>query len=129
VKLPAFLGFLIWLGATVGLRLGGQYVLRDTSTRTAVLLLVVSLPLMVLVAWLVLRNMPDKLLAAIALVVPGMLLDAVSAIWFSRVFPNIREDAAGLFGGWLLFCNMVVLVTGVALQARRSHLKSPGLSR
>ena len=127
MKVAAFFGFLIWLGATVALRLFGQYVFRDTSTQTAVILLAVSAPLMALLAWVILRNMEHRALAAIALVVPGMLFDTVTTIWFSRVFPNIRADAAGLFGGWLLFCNMVVLVTAIALQARRSSVNSPGL--
>jgi hypothetical protein len=40
-----------------------------------------------------------------------MFLDTVSAVCFSTVFPNIRPDAAGLFGGWLLFCNEVALAS------------------
>lgn len=127
MKLAAFLGFLIWLVATIALRLFGQYVFRDTSTQTAVILLAVSAPLMALLAWVILRKMEQRALAAIALVVPGMLFDTATTIWFSRVFPNIRPDAAGLFGGWLLFCNMVVLVTAIALQARPRSVNSPGL--
>ena len=46
-------------------------------------------------------------------VAPGMLLDTISAIWFPVIFPNIRPAAAGAFGGWLLFCNVVVLLTAV----------------
>jgi Family of unknown function (DUF5367) len=53
-------------------------------------------------------------LAAIVLVAPGMLLDTISAAWFGSIFPNIRPDAAGLFGGWLLFCNVVVLLTAIS---------------
>jgi hypothetical protein len=56
-------------------------------------------------------------IGAIVLVAPGMLLDTISAIWFSRVFPNIAPDAAGLFGGWLLFCNVIALLS--AASARR----------
>jgi hypothetical protein len=42
-----------------------------------------------------------------------MLLDTISAIWFPLIFPNIRIGCSGLFGGWLLFCNVVVLLTAV----------------
>ena len=65
---------------------------------------------------LVLRRFPtteQRALAAIALVAPGMLLDTISAIWFPLIFPNIRAGCSGLFGGWLLFCNVVVLLTAV----------------
>ena len=114
MKSLAIAGFLIWAAATLALRLGGQYVFRTTGTGTALPLLLISLPIMIWVALRLLRRYPiaeQRALAAIVLVAPGMLLDAVSAIWFSTVFPNIRPDAAGLFGGWLLFCNVVALVS------------------
>jgi hypothetical protein len=60
----------------------------------------------------------DYPLAAIVLVAPGMLLDTVGAIWFSRAFPNIAPESAGLFGGWLLFCNVVALLSAVSARPR-----------
>ncbi len=117
MKGMAVRGFLIWAIATVALRLAGQYVFRAGGT--GVLLLVVTLPLMIGVALVLLRGyrIPEqRALAAIVLVAPGMILDTVSAMWFSTVFPNIRADAAGLFGGWLLFCNVVVLLTAVSMR-------------
>ena len=118
MKRFVIVGFVIWAGATIALRLAGQYVFRSTEPIAAVLLLLISLPLMVAVAVAVLQNAEQRALAAIALVAPGMLLDTISSIWFSRVFPNIRADAAGLFGGWLLFCNVVVLLTAVTYAPR-----------
>ena len=106
-------GFLIWAGATIALRLAGQYVFRGGSS---IPLLIITLPVMIAVAIAVLQRyrLPEqRALGAIALVAPGMLLDTISAIWFPAVFPNIRPDAAGAFGGWLLFCNVVVLLTAV----------------
>src|SRR5262249_16070710 len=61
----------------------------------------------------------DYAIGAIALVAPGMLLDTISTIWFARAFPNMSPDAAGLFGGWLLFCNIFALVSGAS--ARPGH--------
>jgi hypothetical protein len=116
MKRMAVTGFVIWLVATVSLRFGGQYVFRGGSQ---VLLLIVTLPAMIAVAIVVLRRFPlrnERALAAIALVAPGMLLDTVSAIWFPIVFPNIRAEAAGAFGGWLLFSNVIVLLTAVSYQ-------------
>jgi hypothetical protein len=58
---------------------------------------------MALTAWLLTRTPAE----AIALAAPGMLFDTFSCIWFAEAFPNIPATAAGLFGGWLLFCNVV----------------------
>jgi hypothetical protein len=114
MKRMAVTGFIIWLVATIALRLGGQYVFRGGSP---IPLLVITLPVMIAVAIIVLRRyrvVEQRALASIALVAPGMLLDTISAIWFPLIFPNIRPDAAGAFGGWLLFCNVVVLLTAVS---------------
>lgn len=116
MKRIAVIGFIIWLVATIALRLGGQYVFGRVP---AVLLLLITLPVMMLVARLVLGHLPtreQRALGAIALVSPGMLLDTISAIWFPLIFPNIRIGCSGLFGGWLLFCNVVVLLTAVAFR-------------
>jgi len=113
MKRMAVIGFLIWAAATIGLRLGGQYVFGHVP---AVLVLLITLPVMFAVAAVVLRGYrtpEQRALAAIALVSPGMLLDTISAIWFPLIFPNIRAGCSGLFGGWLLFCNVVVLLTAV----------------
>jgi hypothetical protein len=109
----AVTGFIIWAAATIALRLAGQYVFGHVS---ALLLLLITLPVMFAVAVLVLqryRTPEQRALAAIALVAPGMLLDTISAIWFPAIFPNIHAGCAGFFGGWLLFCNVVVLLTAV----------------
>jgi len=118
MKKIVMIGFLIWLGATVALRVAGQFVFRANP----IVLLLVSLPVMVFVAWRVLEHTEERALGAIALVSPGMLLDTISTIWFPHVFPNIRPDAAPLFGGWILFCNVVVLLTAVTRSRRVEHL-------
>jgi hypothetical protein len=115
MRVMAIRGVVIWAVATLALRFGGQYLFRGSSASTFSLLLI-SLPVMILVGVAMLRPykaLQERALAAIALVAPGMLLDTVSSAWFPSVFPNIRFDAAGVFGGWLLFCNVVVLLTAV----------------
>ena len=108
-------GFTIWLLATVALRLWGQHLFNPGSNFSIAVLLASSAPLM---AWLprwIFRRLTippgTRALAAIALVAPGMLLDTFSAIWFPVVFPNIRPEAGALFGGWLLLCNVMVLIS------------------
>jgi hypothetical protein len=113
MKRMAVIGFLIWAISSIALRLVGQYVFGHVP---ALLLLLITLPVMAFVTIVLLRGYratEQRALAAIALVAPGMLLDTVSAIWFPLIFPNIRVGCSGLFGGWLLFCNVVVLLTAV----------------
>ena len=116
----AAVGFAIWLAATVALRVFGQLVFRNPGLGPTLVVLVVSVPLMILVARAVLGGLApsERALGAIVLVAPGMLLDTFSTIWFTRVFPNIRLDAAAVFGGWLLFCNAVVLLTAALWRVR-----------
>jgi len=125
MKRLAFAGFAIWLAATIGLRLIGQWVIRPGTMTDVVLLLAVSGVLMYRLPRLVFRLMRidrrDYTLGAILLVAPGMLLDTISAIWFSRVFPNMPPESAGLFGGWLLFCNVVALLSAAIATEPRSR--------
>jgi cytochrome bd-type quinol oxidase subunit 2 len=120
----AITGFVIWAAATIALRLAGQFVFRSPLP-----LFLVSLPAMIFVTCAVLvrfRTSRERALAAIVLVAPGMLLDTISAAWFSSIFPNIRPDAAALFGGWLLFCNVVVLLTAISTGSGEERLDRRG---
>jgi hypothetical protein len=123
MKKLAGAGFLIWLAATIALRMAGERLIHHDSSLSILLLFAVSAPLMFqLPRGLFARfSTPPVVYAAgaIALVVPGMLLDTISAIWFTRVFPNMPPQAAGLFGGWLLFCNAIALISAAMLANRR----------
>jgi len=114
-------GFAIWLVATIALRLAGQWIVKPGAL-WAIALLGVSAPLMfMLPRGLFERFAVDRnryALAGIALVAPGMLLDTISAIWFPQVFPNMQPEAAGVFGGWLLFCNVLALVSAATAEPR-----------
>jgi hypothetical protein len=121
-------GFVIWLLATIALRVGGQWLFNPESTVSIVMLLAISGPALFMLprrifAGLALRH-DQYAMAATALVAPGMLLDTISAIWFPQVFPNMRPDAAGLFGGWLLFCNVSALL-GAATAAGVERPRGP----
>ena len=129
----ALAGFLIWLLATVALRLAGQWVIRTDSALSILGLLAVSAPLMFALPrglFARFRIQPAAYAAgAIVLVAPGMLLDTVSTVWFARVFPNIAPDADGLFGGWLLFCNVIALISaataGRTIRGETSSVYAP----
>jgi hypothetical protein len=112
-------GLAISLAGTVVLRMGGQYLLRPDSVPAILGLLAISVPAM---AWLartlcrlVVPRPADWPAGAIALVLPTLALDPFSSAFFAEIFPNIRADAAGLFGGWMLCCCAGALL-GVTLR-------------
>jgi hypothetical protein len=118
MKRLAFAGFAIWLAATIALRLAGQWVIRPGTALDVAILLTVSGGLMYRLPRALFKIFSiasaEYAVGAIVLVAPGMLLDTASAIWFPRVFPNIAPESAGLFGGWLLFCNVIALLSAAS---------------
>lgn len=127
MKRIIILGLAIWLLATLALRLWGQYIFNPSDMLSVLCLLLASSLLMIWLPRQIFRSRaPDtRAIAAIALVAPGMLLDTFSTIWFPVVFPNIRPDAAALFGGWLLLCNVLVLTSAAVsgyTQDQSSHM-------
>ena len=119
----ALAGFGIWLIATIALRVWGDRLLDpDRATRVLALLALSSvlmfyLPRRLFQQFKIPRAAFER--GVIALVAPGMLLDTIATIWFPQAYPNIRPDAAGLFGGWLLFCNVVALISAATCPSER----------
>jgi hypothetical protein len=99
------LGVAIWLGATVLLRVAGQFIVPGKAW-AIVALFVASFPAMALVARLACRPLPKNEwpLGAMALAAPTLLLDPFTSAFFAQVFPNIGPERAGVFGGWMLCC-------------------------
>ncbi|MFZ1888886.1 MAG: DUF5367 family protein [Candidatus Binataceae bacterium] len=102
------IGFAIWFLGTIALRLIGQYLFRPESPIYIAALLLVSFPLMLL---LVRRLCTDAgvrneqlPMAAIVLMMPTFVLDTLSTVFFPIFYPNIDERAAGLYGGWIIWC-------------------------
>jgi hypothetical protein len=130
MKRLAFAGIGIWLAATVALRTGGQWILEPDRTIAVAVLLAITAPIMLALPRRLFARFAIKpesyAIGAIALVAPGMLLDTISAIAFPQVFPNIRPDAAGLFGGWLLYCNVLALVSAAAAAVSATADRSRG---
>jgi hypothetical protein len=51
-------------------------------------------------------------------ILPTLVLDPWACVFFSRVYPNLEPEAAGIFGGWMLvFC--AGAVAGVGLRQRK----------
>lgn len=115
-------GFALWVIGTIGVRLGGQFLLRPGSVPATLVLYAVSLLAMALltrrlcrVAGLARREWAA---GAVSLALPTLLLDPLSSAFFPSVFPNVTPSAAGLFGGWMLCCCAGALL-GATLGAAR----------
>src|SRR5271157_16810 len=103
-----FIGFAVWLAATIAVRLFGQRLLHPDNGLGTVILFATSF---VAIAWFVRRlcrrlQVPTEQWpsAAISLLLPTLFLDPFSSAFFTTVFPNIQPEAAGLFGGWMIIC-------------------------
>jgi Family of unknown function (DUF5367) len=103
-----FYGLGIWIVATIALRVVGQYLLHPGDWKGTLILFSVSFPLM---AWVVRRlcrrfrlTQDDWLRGAFSIALPTLLLDPFSSAFFPVVFPNMRPEVAGVFGGWMLWC-------------------------
>jgi len=101
-------GFVVWLIGTLGLRLGGQFLLKPGHRESIGLVFLISLPLMaLLVRRICQRSGIARDLwpaAGISIVAPTLLLDPFSTLFFASVFPNMPSDAAPLFAAWMLWC-------------------------
>jgi Family of unknown function (DUF5367) len=119
MKHALFYGFLLWIIGTVAIRLAGQAILHPGRPHSTVILYLVSFVLMAHFIPRIpcsLKLDKDSRFAAISLLIlPTLLLDPFSCLFFSTIFPNIAPAAAGLFGGWMLIC-CAGAVTGAFLQ-------------
>jgi hypothetical protein len=101
------IGFAIWAGATIVIRLAGERILRPGVTPALVLYLASFVLMALLVPWLcrLIGAANDaRFRAATLLMLPTLLLDPFSCLFFSAVFPNLGPALAGVFGGWMLIC-------------------------
>jgi len=124
MKLRLFLcGLGISIGATLFLRIRGEYLLRPGRPIGTLILFAISFPLM---GWITRRlcrrfGLPPEQwpAGAISLALPTLLLDPFSSAFFPHVFPNVLPEMAGVFGGWMLCCCAGALV-GAIIPSRRS---------
>ena len=109
-------GFLVWLIATVIVRISGQHLLDPDQPVIVVFLFLGTVPLIAAVTipiydWRQV-SLHDRPTAAILMSLPGLLIDVVVLLAFPTIFPNLG-DVAGIFGAWLLWAYSLVLITGL----------------
>jgi hypothetical protein len=108
MKASLFIGLLIWLAGTIAIRFTGRAILAPGRPAHTLVLYAVSFLVMAVVIpgiCQLLRLERTRWFEAVALLIlPTLLFDSLSCAFFSRIFPNIAPDAAGVFGGWMLVC-------------------------
>lgn len=111
-----WIGLAVWFAATLALRVAGQFVVRaGDSTRVAVVFGVTAMVIVVFLARLV-RSLPTPeagLRAGVFIVLPGLLLDTGSVLWFRAVFPNLPASSGMLLASLLMWAYGVALLAAV----------------
>jgi hypothetical protein len=113
MKRALLYGLVLWLVGTAGIRIGGYRLLDARAPDRALLLYAVSFAAMAFVVPRICRALrlerDDWFAAATLLMLPTLILDPVSCVFFARMFPGADPAAAGIFGGWMLsFCGGAV---------------------
>lgn len=107
-------GFVVWLLVTLIMRLDGQYFFQPDNGALMSLVFVAMLIAMPLLAVAIFRwrrvPVAQRPAVALAIAVPGMLLDVLTTYFFQQVFPNLNAAGAGAWGACLLFSYALFLV-------------------
>ena len=106
-------GLVLWFVGTVAIRFGGYRLLDPAAPARALLLYALSFAAMAIVVPRICRALGlerhDWFAAATLLMLPTLILDPLSCVFFTRFFPGADPAAAGIFGGWMLaFCGGAV---------------------
>jgi|ERR1700721_1483038 len=102
-------GALLWIVGTVAIRLGGHGLLHPNRPVATLDLYLASFALMALLVPRIFRRLRVESdswpAAATLLMLPTLILDPFSCVFFTSLFPNADPGVAGVFGGWILiFC-------------------------
>jgi hypothetical protein len=108
MRLAFLYGLALWIIGTVGIRFAGRGLFHPDRPLSTVILYLVSFVLMALLIPRIPRSLKiengSRFAAVSLLILPTLILDPFSCLFFSTIFPKIAPAAAGLFGGWMLIC-------------------------
>lgn len=101
-------GLALWMIGTLILRLAGHLFLPSDSTPAWVALYLLGAVAMSVVAraiylWAGIPAAEWRAAAAV-LILPTLVLDAFTALFFVRAFPQLNPGVSGAFAGWMLIC-------------------------
>lgn len=115
-------GFLLWIAATMIFRFFGHHFLIQGHYILLLVSFLMAIPLIFVVTYPYYHFMKisdsNRMLAAIQIAVPGMILDIFSIIFFPLVFSNLHNDTLSYFSAWLLWAYSLILLTGITLKRK-----------
>lgn len=110
-------GFLVWLSATILFRIAGHYFFIVDNPLIMSALYLILIPALGFISTSVFNKFNldnlESVKAAVAMVLPGMLLDTLCIQFFEKLFLNLPESHSKTFASWLMFAYSVVLIFGV----------------
>jgi hypothetical protein len=113
-------GLGVWLAATLALRIAGQHLLRPGDWARTSIIFAVSFPASAYITRVLCRRFKLRReewgAGATTLLLPTLLIDPFSTVFFPFVFPNMAPEVAGTFGGLMLWCCAGALV-GISLSS------------
>jgi hypothetical protein len=102
------IGLLLWAAGTAAIRLAGRRLLQSNHSLQTAELYLISFVLMAFFVPRICRRLGIEKerwpAAASLMILPTLVLDPFSCVFFTSVFPNVDPAAAGVFGGWMLIC-------------------------
>jgi hypothetical protein len=111
------IGVIVWFGATLVMRMAGQVFFHHDSAVWMAFNFTAMLIAMPLLAYAIFqwRRVPaaQRAAAAVAVAVPGMLLDVLTTFFFAQTFPNVSAAGDAAWGAWLLFSYALFLVPAI----------------
>ena len=119
-----WLGLAIWLVATLAIRVSGERLFPAQGGNPSVLLFALTALAIAVPVSLLARSLPSRdaaLRATVLLVLPGILLDTGSVLWFRVIFPNLPDSARAPFASLLLWAYGIALAAALG---RRKDLPS-----
>jgi hypothetical protein len=107
-------GFALWLVGVIAVRLIGHYLFAFPIVLLTFALTIPLLALVVLRLFAARRlAAPQRPLAAIALVLPGMALDVFCVLYAATLFPNLSAAERLVLAAWLLEAYAVGLASAL----------------
>lgn len=109
------IGFVIWLLATLMVRMAGQWLFVPGNWVLVVVLNLITFAAMLGLAQAIYRRFgvesEQRSQVAVWLALPGLLLDGLLSLFMGVAFPNIALEAQHLFAGWLLLAYGAVFLS------------------
>jgi hypothetical protein len=117
-----FWGFLLWISATLLFRFIGHMFLIPGNVILLLITFILAIPLIALATYpyYYLRKIPEskRLLSAVQIALPGMILDIFSVIYFNKLFTNLHIDSLPFFAAWLLWAYSLIVISGFSVKIR-----------